>query len=129
MPLKRSGGHITNDRRHNWRDFCCWRYNKNKLEHKLTIPLQYQQLLPPGNEVCEGYVFTGVCLSTGCVCGRGACMVGGMHGRGACVAGWHAWWGSWMVEGGCMWQVGACKAGGMHATHAPPLAATMRYGQ
>ena len=22
-------------------------------------------LLPPANEVCEGYVFTGVCLSTG----------------------------------------------------------------
>ena len=24
--------------------------------------------LPPANEVCEGYVFTGVCLSTGGVC-------------------------------------------------------------
>ena len=23
------------------------------------------QLLPPANVVCEGYVFTGVCLSTG----------------------------------------------------------------
>ena len=23
------------------------------------------RLLPPANEVCEGYVFTGVCLSTG----------------------------------------------------------------
>ena len=34
------------------------------------------QFLPPANEVCEGYVFTGVCLSTGGsasgpgVCGR-----------------------------------------------------------
>ena len=26
------------------------------------------RLLPPSNEVCEGYVFTGVCLSTGGVC-------------------------------------------------------------
>ena len=36
-------------------------------------------LLPPANEVCEGYVFTGVCLSTGgvaCVVAQGgACMV------------------------------------------------------
>ena len=42
--------------------------------------------LPPANEVCEGYVFTGVCLSTR----KGVCMVlfgGGMCGfiRGACV--------------------------------------------
>ena len=28
----------------------------------VKIPLQY---LPPANVVCEGYVFTGVCLSTG----------------------------------------------------------------
>ena len=51
-------------------------------------------LLPPANEVCEGYVFTGVCLSTP---GGGACMVlfgghvwfylGGVHGFiwGVCV--------------------------------------------
>ena len=66
-------------------------------------------LLPPANEVCEGYVFTGVCLSTGgpvwllpggaymvamggCawLLWRGACVVapgGGMHGcsRGVCM--------------------------------------------
>ena len=42
-----------------------------------------QRFLPPANEVCEGYVFTGVCLST----------VGGMRGRGACEAGEHAWLG------------------------------------
>ena len=29
-------------------------------------------LLSPAKEVCEGYVFTGVCLSTG-----GTCMAGG----------------------------------------------------
>ena len=35
------------------------------------------KLLPPAKEVCEGYAFTGVCLSTG-----GACIVaeGGMCG-------------------------------------------------
>ena len=50
--------------------------------------------LPPANEVCEDYVFTGVCLSTG----RGACVAGGggMNGeghawQGACVVGGHAW--------------------------------------
>ena len=32
-------------------------------------------LLPPANEVCEGYVFTSVCLSTG----GGACMAMGEH--------------------------------------------------
>ena len=47
------------------------------------------EYLPPVNEVCEGYVFTGVCLSTG---GGHACM-GGVHGGGACVAGGCAWWG------------------------------------
>ena len=43
--------------------------------------------LPPANEVCEGYVFTGVCLSTWggvCGCSRGQ---GGMCGcsGGACM--------------------------------------------
>ena len=42
-------------------------------------------LLPPANEVCEGYVFTGVCLST----------LGGIRGfiRG------HVWF----YSGGCAW--------------------------
>ena len=31
--------------------------------HKFAVACLYQ-LLPPANEVCEGYVFTGVCLST-----------------------------------------------------------------
>ena len=87
--------------------------------------------LPPANEVCEGYVFTGVCLSTGGACVvacrggawllGGACVVAhrvGMHGCswGACVVapggacmvapggaccGW-SWWG----VHGCSW--GAC---------------------
>ena len=55
-----------------------------------------RSFLPPANKVCEGNVFTGVCLSTG----------GGMHGWGTCVAEGHAW------QGVCM--VGACMPGGMH---------------
>ena len=77
-------------------------------------------LLPPANEVCEGYVFTGVCLSTGGACvvapgGGGWCMValGGMHGCS---------WGACVVKGGVCGEVGACMAkggmrgeeGGMH---------------
>ena len=45
-------------------------------------------LLPPANVFCEGYVFTGVCLSTE----RGACMA-----RGVCKAGGYAWWGVCMA--------------------------------
>ena len=46
-------------------------------------------LLPAGNELCEGYVLTGVCLSTGgaCVAGGGVCMAGGHAWQG------DAWWG------------------------------------
>ena len=74
-------------------------------------------LLPPANEVCEGYVFTGVCLST--LGGGGLCMVilggmhgfiqGGMHGfiwGGVCgfIRGVHGF------SGGCAWFF----RGGMH---------------
>ena len=82
-------------------------------------------LLPPANEVCEGYVFTGVCLSTpeGGVCVwlllGGACMVapGGGHawllpggacvvapGGGACMVakgGQHVW----LLWGGHAWDM------------------------
>ena len=48
-------------------------------------------------QVCKGYVFTGVCLST-----VGERMAGDVCG-GVCT-----WW-------GCAWQgEGACVAGGMH---------------
>ena len=72
------------------------------------------------NEGCEGYVFTGVCLSTG----RrrrawllGACMVAG----GVCaVAGGHVWLlgGVWLPggmrgKGGHAWQRGVRSEGGM----------------
>ena len=44
--------------------------------------------LPPANEVCEGNVFTGVCLSTGGGhAWLGCAWSGGMHDRGACMAG------------------------------------------
>ena len=66
-------------------------------------------LLPPANEVCEGYVFTGVCLSTGGGCvvapgGHAWLLWGGMCGcsRGACVValGGHAW----LLWGGHAWD-------------------------
>ena len=80
-------------------------------------------LLPPANEVCEGYVFTGVCLSTG---GRAWLLLGGVHGyslgghawlllggmRG-CSQGGHVW----LLPGECVVAPGgACVVamGGMH---------------
>ena len=77
--------------------------------------------LPPANEVCEGYIFTGVCLSTG-----GACVVvGGIHGCGGmCGCGGCAWLGRACVvaggacmcgKGGHAWLWGACMPmRGMH---------------
>ena len=54
-----------------------------------------KNIITAANEVCKGYVFTGVCLST-----KGGARVvgGGMHGKGAyvakgCVAGEHTWQG------------------------------------
>ena len=42
-------------------------------------------LLPPANEVCKGYVFTGVCLSTGGggLCPEGRLCPGGSLSRGS----------------------------------------------
>ena len=41
--------------------------------------------LPPANEVCKGYVFTGLFLSTDGHAWQGACVVGDMHGgEGGC---------------------------------------------
>ena len=64
------------------------------------------------NEFCEGYVFTGVCLST-----EGVCMVEG----GMCGGGVHGGWGVCMAGGrGHAWWWGSCNGrGGMHATHTP----------
>ena len=58
----------------------------------------YLVLLPPANVVCEGYVFTSVCLSTGS--GIPACLVGHMTRQQMCLS-WcggsmqvtsNAWW-------------------------------------
>ena len=117
------------------------------MSHPLSVQFS---LLPPKNEVCEGYVFTGVCLSMGgwhawqrqggmhgrgmCawqggmhggMCGRGhawqgACVVGGMCGRAACMAGGHAWQGVCVWQGHVWW--GVCVVGVC-------MADTMRYGQ
>ena len=70
--------------------FSCFRF----LRSLFVDSLSYDIFLPPSNEVCEGYVFTGVCLSTGAggdawqggMHGRGHAL-GGMHGRGTCMAG------------------------------------------
>ena len=67
------------------------------------------RLLPPANEVREGYVFTGICLSTGgaCMVGRGGmhCWQGGMHGW---QGGMHGCWGG-------VWLLGACVIAGGYA--------------
>ena len=112
--------------------------------------------LAPANEVCEGYVFTGVCLSTGGECiaergvrGRGCAwqgvyMAGGVHGRGCTwqggvVAGGCAWWGACMTGGMCgrghAWQGSMCGRGhawqgGMHGGgHAWHRGACMAQGK
>ena len=99
------------------------------------IHLNLTFLLLPANEVCEGYVFTRVCLSTGegacmvgCVAGGCAwqecvwqgghvcwrpCVAGSMHGRGVCVAGGHAWQGGLHGRGVCV-AGGHVWHGGMH---------------
>ena len=57
--------------------------------------------LAPANEVCEGCVSTGVCLSTGDgMHGKGRVWQEGMRGRG----------------GGCAWQGGVHDTGA-HAWH------------
>ena len=78
-------------------------------------------LLPPSNEVCEGYVFTGVCLSTGRGgvhgCRGHAWLWGVMCGCGGCmVVGGYVWlWGACVFAGRCAWlQGGVCGCrGGM----------------
>ena len=50
-------------------------------------------LLPPANVVCEGYVFTGVCLSRGC-------LVRGVWSRGCLLKGWGCLVGRCLLLGG-----------------------------
>ena len=86
-------------------------------------------LLPPANEVCEGYVFTGACLSGGggrawWRGGGGAWLPGGWWWWGACMmwggvrgVGGHVWCQGGMcgARGVCMvWGHACCWGGGMH---------------
>ena len=69
----------------------------------------YEILLPPANEVCEGYVFTGVCLSTtegGCAWLLGGCVW--FFCGGACVV----FAGGWFFPGGVRgFSGGGCMHG------------------
>ena len=82
-------------------------------------------LLPPANEVCEGYVFTGVCLSTRgpCLDAQGGgrawllpgreCLVAPRRGHALLLRG-HAW----LLHGACVVAQGegsvhGCCWGGM----------------
>ena len=73
-------------------------------------------LLPPANEVCEGYVFTGVCLSTG----EGRAWLPGGHvwlprGMCGCWQGEHVWLpGACVVDRVCVWLLGAYMVAGEH---------------
>ena len=79
-------------------------------------------LLPPANEVCEGYVFTGVCLSTrggAClVAPWGACVVAGRGMHGCSQGGMHCCCGGacMVAPGVCVVAPGVCVValGGMH---------------
>ena len=89
----------------------------------MEIPKQIE-FLPPTNEVCEGYVFTHVCVH------RGHVWQGGLAWQGACLVGGHAWQGACMVGGICgkgnmHSREGACVAGGVGGrgacmAHMPP---------
>ena len=60
--------------------------------NELQIPVKvcwFLDLLPPADEVCEGNVFTGVCLSTGggVLCPGGGLCLGGLSGGCLCLGG------------------------------------------
>ena len=86
-----------------WRIACELHCGVLDMKFKWNLKLH---LLRPANEICEGYVFTRVCLSTGvCV------WQGGMHGRGG-----HVWQGCVHgrgVQAGGV-QAGGVQAGGVH---------------
>ena len=57
--------------------------------------------LPPTNEVCKGYIFTGVCLSIGGdlgLCPRGS-LTGGVSVQGDLCLGWGLYPGGFSVQG------------------------------
>ena len=73
-------------------------------------------LLPPANEVCEGYVFTNVCHSVhrggslhpggGGLHPWGICIPGGLHPAGSATGGICLWRGLHPEEGGCWAESG-----------------------
>ena len=79
--------------------------NVKPLPLKLNCVKFVYKFLPPANEVCEGYVFTGVCLSTG-----GACMVAHRGGCAVALGGMVAPGGhTWLLLGGCVWLLGGMR--------------------
>ena len=97
-----------------------WNFTRWKRQCWLSVVY-----LPPANKVCEGYVFTGVCLSTpGGACMvlfGGACMVlfGGvcvvLFGGACMVLFWgHAWFYSGAMHG-FIWGHAWFYSGGGHA--------------
>ena len=109
--------------------------------------------LPPANEVCEGYVLTGVCLSTGRACmvapgGHAWLLGGGMHGcsgghawllqggvcgcsgGGGCMCGCSQGGHAWAPVHGCSWGgVHGCWGGCVVAQGGACVVFSMRYGQ
>ena len=85
-----------------------------------SIFLAFTQFLLPANEVCEGYAFTGVCLSTGGLCPKGS-LSGGVSVWGVSVQGGHCL-GGLCVEGGlCLgFSVLAFSVWGVSVTENPP---------
>ena len=108
-----------------------------------TEVLHYKILLSPATKLGQSNIFRSVCQEfcpqgghawrgvggvqgRRVMCGRGACIAGGMCGRGlwqgACMVGGCAWWGACMAGGVCMagghaWQEGRAWQGGMHGTY------------
>ena len=83
--LQRSFGHSAM-RRIPYASGTCNILTFSPLGNENVTPKNVLILLPPANDVCEGYVFTGVCLPTG-----GTCVVGGGGLCGECRG--YAWQG------------------------------------
>ena len=86
---------------------------------KFICSANFRALLPPANEVCEGYVFTGVCHSVHrggggrawLLWGGRAWLLGGVRGcSGGCA---------WLLPGGgCAWLLGGGGCGCSRGGHA-----------
>ena len=82
------------------------RINTKQLWYLLCISCGFSDtVITAANEVCEGNVFTGVCLSTGW----------GRARQGACVARGRAW------QGRCAWPGGMRGRGACHTCPPPKI--------